>query len=58
MKFLVSVEARYVVEAQSQDQAEALAIAAASCCGTRAPGIADSVDCRGTDLICCTREED
>lgn len=58
MKFLVSVEARYVVEAQSQDQAEVLALAAASCCGTRAPGVADSVDCRGADMICCTVEEE
>lgn len=55
-QYLVSVEARYVVTATSEAEAEAFAIAAAECCGVDAPGIYDRVDCRGTDLVCCTKE--
>jgi hypothetical protein len=56
MEFLVSIESRYVVKADDETQAKALAMAAASCCGVEAPGIADCVECRGSDLICCTEE--
>ena len=58
MKFLVSVEARYIVVAENEDQALAAALAAANACGIEAPGICDRVECRGADLICCTEEEE
>lgn len=58
MKFLVSIEARYVVVAESEAQAEAFALAAANCCGVEARGVTDRVDCRGADMICCTVEEE
>ncbi len=56
-QYLVSVESRYLVKASSETEASAFALAAASCCGIVAPGIADRVDASGSDLICCTLEE-
>ena len=58
LEFLVSIDARYIVKAADETEAKAFAIAAASCCGVQAPGIADRVECRCSDLICCTCESE
>lgn len=55
-RFLVSVESRYEVKADSELEAKAFAMAAAAGCGVEALGVSDRVDCRGSDVICCTEE--
>lgn len=54
-EYLVSIEARYVVKASNETEAQAFAIAAASCCGVSAPGVADRVEVRGSDVVCCSK---
>jgi hypothetical protein len=56
--FLVSVEARYEVKADSEAQAKAFAIAAACACGVEARGVTDRVELRGSEVICCSEETD
>lgn len=56
-KYLVSVEVRYVVSAKDEYTAKALAIAAVGLCGVKNNLVEESVDCRGTDIVCITEEK-